>query len=57
MCMIFTSEMHHAIVFVFFSRQSLVSCLGMGLDEVDVLITSGGVSMGEKVGVFFHMYT
>ena len=34
-----------------FSRQSLVSCLGRGLDEVDVLITSGGVSMGEKVYV------
>jgi gephyrin len=29
-------------------RESLVSCLEKALDEVDVLITSGGVSMGEK---------
>ena len=35
--------------FCIFSRESLVSCLGKGLDEADVLITSGGVSMGEKV--------
>lgn len=33
----------------FFSRDSLVSLLTKGLDEADVLVTSGGVSMGEKV--------
>ena len=26
-----------------------MSCIGKGLDEADILITSGGVSMGEKV--------
>jgi gephyrin len=30
------------------NRESLVMCLGKAMDEVDVLITSGGVSMGEK---------
>ena len=31
------------------SQQSLVDYLTKAFDKVDVLITSGGVSMGEKV--------
>ena len=31
------------------SRKELVHQIGQGLDKCDVLITSGGVSMGEKV--------
>lgn len=34
-----------------YSRESLKSLLSKGLDEADVIITSGGVSMGEKVGL------
>lgn len=30
-------------------RESLVETLTRGLDEADVVVTSGGVSMGEKV--------
>ena len=31
------------------NRESLVSLIGRGLAQNDVIITSGGVSMGEKV--------
>ena len=34
---------------LFSSRESLVSLLTRGLEDGDVLVTSGGVSMGEKV--------
>jgi len=45
-----TMKPHWKLVsFIFFSRDSLVSLLTKGLDEADVLVTSGGVSMGEKV--------
>ena len=36
------------------SRESLVECLEKALDRLDVLVTSGGVSMGEKVCVCQH---
>lgn len=38
-----------AIFLLSISRESLVKCLEKAFDGVDVLITSGGVSMGEKV--------
>ncbi len=31
------------------SQESLITFLKKGFDEADVLVTSGGVSMGEKV--------
>ena len=34
-------------------RKSLLECIKRGLASCDVLITSGGVSMGEKVCVNF----
>ena len=41
------------------SRESLVECLEKALDRLDVLVTSGGVSMGEKVCVCMknHVYS
>lgn len=32
-------------------REGLVEKIAEGLDKSDILITSGGVSMGEKVGL------
>lgn len=37
-------------------RESLVEILTRGLDEADVVISSGGVSMGEKVCKFLTKY-
>ena len=36
---------------IYYSQTSLVDCLTKAFDKVDILITSGGVSMGEKVCV------
>ena len=38
------------------SCESLAECLEKALDRLDVLVTSGGVSMGEKVCVSARMY-
>ena len=37
------------IFLVVFSPQSLLNQVKDALDKVDVIVTSGGVSMGEKV--------
>ena len=34
-----------------FSAKSLLQQITAALDKVDVIVTSGGVSMGEKVGI------
>ena len=38
------------------SRDSLVGVLEKALEQVDVLITSGGVSMGEKVSTALCLF-
>ena len=38
------------------SRESLVSVVTRALEESDVLITTGGVSMGEKVTQYMYSY-
>ena len=39
------------ILLLIYSRESLVEKLTEALSTADVVVTSGGVSMGEKVGV------
>lgn len=40
----------NVFAFVFSSPDDLLNALNEGISRADVIITSGGVSMGEKVG-------
>ena len=37
------------LLFIIYSREALVQQIREGFDRADVIITTGGVSMGEKV--------
>lgn len=41
--------------FVFSSPDDLLNALNEGINRADVIITSGGVSLGEKVDLFVNL--
>lgn len=48
--MMLQSNAMYCVNNLYFSPDAILKCLKAGLDQVDVVVTTGGVSMGEKVG-------